>query len=235
MANPTTKVEGSSMLLAIAQVENRANLDEQILKQTIQPDRVIIYEDKNPVQGINQRRLRIAENHKKLQTIVRAYKPDLVWQLEQDVVLEKDCLQRLLERHNQLKTYVSGVQVGRHGIKAIGAWQVKEDEFESISKDAGLIKVDATGFYCFLTPTNIWLEGEAEWTGQPYGPDVVFGLSLREKGYNIYADTDIKVGHDTGYVIQIGENKGKRRILTTNEAEVVRFYKQGTWKYEVKG
>ena len=32
-------------ILAIAQVETRKNLDKQIAKQAIQPDRVIYYED----------------------------------------------------------------------------------------------------------------------------------------------------------------------------------------------
>lgn len=215
-------------VLCIAQVEDRKNLDEQILKQTVQPDRVIFYIDESPAQGIKERRKRIADNHTKLQAIVRAYKPDLVWQLEQDSVLEKDCLERLTMRYYNFKDdnnfgYISGIQVGRHGLYCLGAWKnFTEDSFESLDHTLkGVQAVDATGFYCLLAEKDIWLSGTASYNGEPYGPDVTWGLSTP---YQKYVDMSIKVGHKVKGGIMLPEH-----ISTCN----VRFYKneKGEWKF----
>ena len=47
-------------ILAIAQVEDRKNLDRQIAKQTVQPDHIFMYIDTEPAHGIDARRKRIA-------------------------------------------------------------------------------------------------------------------------------------------------------------------------------
>lgn len=181
-------------ILCIAQVEDRTNLDAQILKQTVQPDRVVFYVDKNPAKTIDERRKRIAENHKKLEAIVKAYKPDLVWQVEQDIDIPPNTLETLIKHYRNGFKYISGIQVGRHGLYAIGAWKnFTENSFESINhKLEGIQEVEATGFYCLLTEADIWLSGKAEWSGEPYGPDVVWGLSITERKY---VDMDLKIGH----------------------------------------
>lgn len=188
-------------ILAIAQVEDRTNLDAQILKQTVQPSRTIFYVDTDPATTIETRRKRIADNHKKLELYVKAYKPDLVWQLEGDCELQPDTLERLIEDYKKLESpdlaYISGIQVGRHGLYCLGAWtDFTEESFLSLDHTKqGIQPVDATGFYCLLAPADVWLQGQAEWNGEPYGPDVAWGLSLRAKGYKIYVDMDIHVGH----------------------------------------
>lgn len=214
-------------ILCVAAVENRTNIDEQILKQTIQPDRVIYYEDKEPAQGINARRTRIAENQEKLKEFAKAYQPDLVWQLEGDVVLPEDCLERLIGRYLQLEDdnfgYISGIQIGRHGIYHIGAWHIPKhrQSFDSVDHTAtGIVEVDATGFYCLLAPTNVWLAGKATWNGEPYGPDVTWGLSL---GFKKYVDMGLHIGH-----------KISGGIISPSDASTctVHFYKENNeWKY----
>ena len=214
-------------VLAIAQVEDRANLDEQILKQTVQPDKVIFYIDENPAKGINERRKRIADNHAKLQAIVKAYKPDLVWQVEEDGVYPKDTLERLIMQYNKLNApdfgYISGIQVGRHGLYHLGAWvNFTADSFESLDyRLKGIQEVEATGFFCLLAERNKWLAGTASYNDEPYGPDVVWGLSTP---YKKYVDMSIEVGHKVkGGVIE------PKHISTCN----VRFYKneKGEWKF----
>lgn len=213
-------------VLAIAQVEDRANLDTQILKQTVRPDRTVFYVDKSPAHTITERRKRIAWNHQKLRHIVQAYESEYVWQLEGDVDLPEDALESLLKTHASINDpqlgYVSGVQVGRHGIYALGAWHVQEDAFQSLDyKSKGLQQVDATGFYCLLAKRDVWLQGECSWSGEPYGPDVVWSLSLE---YNKYVDMNLKIGHKT--------SRGTihpDQLSTCN----VRFYKDGNdWKYK---
>lgn len=215
-------------ILAIAQLEDRTSPDQQILKQTVQPDRVIWHEDKNPAEGINARRIRIAENHKLLQDIVKAYQPDLVWQLEGDSLLPDNCLEVLIENYKELKHptfgYISGVQVGRHGIYALGAWHVSENEFSSVDyRLKGIQEVDATGFYCLLSPAYVWLKGVAHWTDEPYGPDVNWALSLKSQGFRNYANMDLQIGHKT-----------KRGEIWPTHASTsnVRFVKTDSgWKY----
>ncbi len=217
-------------ILVVAQVEDRTNIDQQIAKQTVQPNNVFVYVDENPAQGIDARRLRIAENHKKLEEAVRDLQPDLVWQLEGDCELPENCLKKLLKYYKELKDsdfgYISGIQVGRHGLYCLGAWtDFTEDSFLSLDHTKqGIQPVDATGFYCLLAPTEAWLQGQAEWNGEPYGPDVAWGLSLRAKGYKIYADMDIHVGHIV-----------KNGIIRPSDMSTcnVAFSKiNGTWKYK---
>lgn len=190
-------------ILAIGQVEDRRNIDKQILKQSLPPDRVILYEDKNPAEKMAGRRQRIAENHQKLIDIVKAYPDyDLIWQVEGDCIYTPDTLQLLVRSYEQLDSplfgYVSGVQVGRHGIYALGAWHFSDnrEEFQSVDHTVkGAIEVDATGFYCLLAKRDAWLKGVCSWNGEHWGPDVNWGLSLRQQGYKLYADTNIPVGH----------------------------------------
>lgn len=222
-------------ILAIAQTESTLNLRKQLFIQTIQPDWTFFHVDDNPAKGIDNRRKRIAENHKYLVEAVETIKPDLVWQLEGDCELPRDCLERLLEDYELLSIaqpnskpfgYVSGIQVGRHGLYCLGAWHVDMDRqgFHSLNyKSVGYQLVDATGFYCLLAPTEVWLQGRAHWSGQPWGPDVNWGLSLKK--YNIYCDMDLQIGH---YV--------KRGVIKPSHISTCNadFYKddRGQWKYK---
>ena len=220
-------------VLAIAQVEDRANLDKQILKQTVQPDRVTFFVDKNPAKGFDERRRRIAENHTVLKNIVKAYDYDLVWQLEGDCDLPDYCLELLLADYEHLKSkdknlgYISGIQIGRHGVYAIGAWHIAKDRqtFRSVDyRLRGIKKVDATGFYCLLADRETWLSGESSWNGEGWGPDVNWGLSLEK---NIYVDMDLHIGH----------NIKRGTILPSHDSTCnVHFYKNvnNRWVYKIE-
>lgn len=217
-------------ILCVAQVENDEYIREQIAKQTVQPDAVFIYVDQEPAQGIDNRRIRIAQNHQKLAEFVEDYKPDLVWQVEGDCELPDYCLERLINNYNVLKRkdgdnfgYVSGIQVGRHGLYCLGAWvNVTDTSFESLDHQLkGLQNVDATGFYCLLAERDVWLSGKVDWNGEPYGPDVVWGLSINKQKY---CDMSLSIGHriETGII--------KPEHMSTCNAK---FYKEGDkWSYK---
>lgn len=221
-------------ILCIAQCEDRTNLDVQIAKQTYQPTRTIFLIDENPANTIIERRKRIAENHKKLRTVVEAYKPDLVWQVEQDGDYPSNTLERLIERYLELNDdyfgYVSGIQIGRHGLYCIGAWNnFVEDagtngyaSFESIDHELkGVQEVDATGFYCLLAPYDVWMMGKCTWDGEPYGPDVTWGLSIPRRKF---VDMDLHIGH----IIKSGIIRPEHMSTTT-----VKFEKHdGKWDYK---
>lgn len=220
-------------VLCVAAVEDRENCDKQIMKQTVQPDRTIYYIDSEPAQGIFNRRKRIAENQRKLQDVVRAYEHDcdLVWQIEQDGDLPKDCLEQLIEDYKKLYAnlaedfgYISGIEVGRHGLYCLGAWRnITKDSFESLNHNLeGIQEVQATGLYCLLAKKEVFLSGTASWHDEPYGPDVVWGRSLNKR---IFVNMDIKIGHITPR----GTIRPEHISTTT-----VKFYKKddGKWDYK---
>lgn len=223
---------------AIGQFTDDALFLEQINKQTIKVWDVIKYIDKNPVPDLDDidvlrdRRKRIAKNHLELKDFIEMQcKTEYVWQLESDSVVDKDCLERLIKLHQKLEAegnkvgYVSGIQMGRHGLKCVGAWRFKEDgSFRSLNWGAkGIQTVDGSGFYCLLAKRDVWLKGNADWGGEPYGPDVCFGLSLKKLGYNIYMDTTNWVGHKT-----------EKTILYPDSGINVEFYRDiNKWKYRV--
>ena len=215
-------------ILCVAAVENDEFIREQIAKQTIQPDIVKIYIDENPAKGLDERRKRIADNHKILEQYVEQTDCDLVWQLEGDSELEDNTLERLIGHYIRLQNkdfgYISGIQVGRHGLYCLGAWIVKPDRtsFNSLDyKLTGIQQVDATGWYCLLAPRTVWLEGRANWNNQRYGPDVVWGLSLP---YKKYVDMGLHIGH-----------KLKRGTIRPSDMSTcnARFYLENNeWKFE---
>lgn len=185
------------MKIAVVGMVENGNIFAELDKQTLQPDMRIIVIDDEPAKGIENRRKRIAENQSRLQALVKDIDVDLVWQVEGDCELPENALEELyasyLEKRGKDFAYVSGIQVGRHGVYCIGAWHIAPDELRSVQHDLrGLQEVDATGLYCLLAPKNKWLEGVASWDGELYGPDVVWGLSIKGKKY---VDMDLQIGH----------------------------------------
>ncbi len=61
---------------------------------------------------------------------------------------------------------------------------------------------DGTGFYCYLTPIELYLEHEyITEDSDPYGPDVRYGLWIRQKGFDCLVDWSQPCGHIDGDVI----------------------------------
>lgn len=218
-------------ILAVAAVEDYKNVDAQIAKQTIQPDDKIIFVDPTPAKGIDNRRRRIADNQKRLQHLVSKLDYDLIWQLEGDVDLPENCLETLIKNYKELKQkdknfgYVSAIQIGRHGLYCIGAWvNFRFGHFESIDYHLkGLQPVEATGFYCLLASKKVWLSGKCQWTNEPYGPDVVWGLSINKRKY---VNMDLHIGH----IIKSGTILPEHLSTTTAVFDL----QDGRWKYTTR-
>jgi hypothetical protein len=197
------------MILVTGQIqEDQVDfVNEQLAKITGVEFLQVMLVDEKPAKGIDARRQRIVQNHKELEKMIEKTQSveafNYVIQIEGDSVLQPDTFTKLLARLDQIPSknfgYISGVQVGRHGLYCIGAWHFDdEDHFSSVNhRETGLVKVDATGFYCLLAPVNVWLMGNCAWNGERYGPDVVWGRSLRKLGFNIYADMDNEIGHQS--------------------------------------
>lgn len=218
-------------ILCVGQVEDSKYILEQIAGQTRQPDWIEFYIDPEPVQGLTARRKRITENHQRLIEIVNKYpEADFIWQVEGDSELPKFTLELLvagyLEKASKNNVgYISGIQVGRHGLYCLGAWHVAQDLKSFWSANylkGGIVEIDATGWYCLLAPKHVWLSGVASWNNQVYGPDVNWGLSL--DGYKKYVDMDLHIGHRT-----------KSGVIRPSDASTcnAKFYYDGNgWVYK---
>lgn len=131
---------------------------------------------------------------------------DIVFTLEDDTDFGSNSLMLLLWRYMLLKIttpkigLVSGIQVGRWGYKIIGAWKadnpanltmLKSIEYRNTGNSE---EVDATGFYCFITPRELFCNTPFHFL--PFGPDVHYGLDLRVKGYKNFIDWSVITGHN---------------------------------------
>ena len=223
-------------LLVVGQIQHDQIdfIEKQLARQSdIQFDRRILVDDE-PAKGIEARRAKIAQNHKILHEKVFdfRYEYDYIIQIEGDSVLKEGTFARLIGNLDQVPAdqlgYISGIQVGRHGIYAIGAWHFNDDqtEYESVNhkvKD-GIIEVDATGFYCLIAPIKSWLMGNCYYYDERWGPDVNWGLSLKEQGYHIYVDMGLEIGHQS--------TNGVIGLDNINLCQVKFKKTNGQWKYK---
>lgn len=161
------------------------------------------------------RRRRIADIHEQAKDMIKALDGEYVLGLEDDTVFTNLCVQRLyqpFEDNMQPVGLVSAYEAGRWANKIIGIWGF--DDVHSPKQcwtelpDKGYQNCDATGFYCYLTPTELFVEHEystEDW--QPWGPDVNYGLWLRRKGFDCVVDWSQPCGHnDNGIIITPNNN-----------------------------
>lgn len=149
---------------------------------------------------IGGRRKAIAELHNEAKTHINS---EYVFGIEDDTIVPKNALKRLMQYADDVELgMASGVELGRWGIPYIGAWRVDDinnpTSIVSLAKGTAVEPIDAGGFYCFLTPAKHYQAHTFEpFDGNGLGPDVNFGLALRQQGLNNYADFDIKCTHKT--------------------------------------
>ena len=168
----------------------------------------------NPI-SIPIRRKRIAEIHEQAKDLIKALDGEFVLGLEDDTIFTNLCVERLFRpfrdalsaphKHHKIGL-VTAYAAGRWHNKIIGIWgfdnvnDPKQCWTELPGKDYE--EIDAAGFYCYLTPTQFFLEHEyysEDW--QPWGCDVNYGLELRQKGYMNIVDWSQPCGHADGDII----------------------------------
>lgn len=163
------------------------------------------------VNGINigVRRKRIADIHNQSKELIRALDGEYVLGLEDDTVFTNLSVSRLFmpfSRHRRVGL-VSSYEAGRWLNKIIGVWYFNDVIDPLKCRTASLEdkteqeynEVDATGMYCYLTPTELYLKHDyysEDW--QPWGPDVNYGLWLRKMGYKNFVDWTQPTGHLDG-------------------------------------
>jgi hypothetical protein len=167
--------------------------------------------------SINTRRRRIAAIHNEIRKLIKPC--EYVFLIEDDGVLPPDALSRLLADYqgHPFAGFIEGVELGRWGIPHVGAWRADDvydiKRLEStmparpeLLNDAGRVigslpdyvveEIDAGGLYACLTRYRHYVDHEF----QPYedcafGPDVEWGISLRQQGYRNYLDWSVAVEH----------------------------------------
>ena len=129
-----------------------------------------------------------------------------LWMADTDQIYPQNTLTRLLERsiegdldavtakvHRRYPPYDPIMFRGEHPAFK----NVPDEEW----KKGGLIEVDATGCGSILYNMRVfekipfpWFEFKLE-EGPPLGEDIYFCVKMREAGFRIFVDCDLKVGH----------------------------------------
>lgn len=149
------------------------------------------------------RRMRVADLNNQAKDMVAECDGDYIIGLEDDTVFDRDpdFIFKLLECFTQpLVAFVEGVQVGRWGANIIGAWEADDvfdpKEIKTLLPGPGYQNITGGGFYGYATRKNLFLDC-AHYTSsaQPWGPDVNFGLWLRQRGYKCLINWNLIFGH----------------------------------------
>lgn len=169
----------------------------------------------------------------------KAFDNELLFMVEDDTQIQPDALTKLLIDYQELTKnnvqigFIEGAQVGRHGIRMIGAWKTDDLDNPTVmstipySNTDLFTKIDGGGLYCFLTPLKLFLDHEFYWHDECFSVDVTYGLELRKLGYTNIIDWSVVAGH----VDRSGN------VLVPNEnCSVARYEKQsdGSWKLQAR-
>lgn len=161
---------------------------------------------------------------------------EYVFGLEDDTVFPPNSFARLKDifDKNPNTGFAQGVQMGRWGLNVIGAWRVDDIDNPTVMGTIAMpaepdnrVPIDGGGFFCYLTPTDLYKAHEYYWHDECFSVDATYGLELRKKGYDCYMDTNIVCDHLTeqGKLIPNARNivsidwhkKGSRWVRDTTQ------------------
>lgn len=168
------------------------------------------------------RRQAIAAMKNASKTLIAQLDGDIIIGLEDDTVFTDLDFSRLYNPiiNGDKIGFVEGVQCGRWGVKIVGVWSV--DDFEFVQKAETLTRgkdtwqeIDAGGFYGYATTKELYLNHDYySSTGEPWGPDVNYGLWLRNRGYRCFVNWDIVFGHNDYDKILYPDEKVSKVVYT---------------------
>lgn len=136
-----------------------------------------------------------------------------IWYVDDDQLFYPDTLLKLLARNVSV---VSGLYLQRDAPYGPHMYDREEENGAVYAKhlvegDAGLKKVSATGAGCLLVRTSVlkvldppyWRLGQVGGVmgTDRWGDDIDFCHRVREKGFTIWCDLDVPVGHFTTGVV----------------------------------
>lgn len=180
---------------------------------------------------IAYRRTRICVMKEKSKELIANSK--YIFGLEDDTIAPPNAFTRLLEHitANSSCAVVSGVEVGRHTIPFIGVWTIEplEDPIKISSvpyMSKGTQEVDGCGWYCYITPTDLYKQAHYRYEAECLGPDVVYAWDQRRAGYKVLVDWNVLCNH-------MMEN-GKWLIPSNNTAQIVWDKYNNDWILELQ-
>lgn len=206
-------------------VDGPQPLFEKARNYTIQSkfaQRLCVYRHKGiaNVGSVKARRKRIADIHNEIKALIQP--SQFILSIEDDTLIPVDTL-RVLERgfsEYPHAGFISAVELGRWGYSHVGGWRL-DDIYEpttitSVPVESGVVPVDAAGLYCCLMRFDTYFKHNFEAYGEILGPDVHFGIKLRQMGVMNYMDHRLQCVHLT--------KRGAINIPGTNIVQV-RFSK----------
>lgn len=122
---------------------------------------------------------------------------DYLFFIDADMVFPPDTLTKLLN-HNKNIVNALAFRRTKPYYPCIFKWNNKEKTYETMSYTNGLKKVDATGMACMLIKTDVFKKMDKPWyyyRDHLFSSDITFCENARKLGYEIFADTDLKIGH----------------------------------------
>jgi hypothetical protein len=198
-----TYVDGLADLFVTARnLTEASRFAQRLCVQRPQTDRVLRLFD------ISSRRNRIADIQNEAKQYLQGC--DLIFGVEDDTVPPPHALRQLLHDYavHPHAGFIEGVELGRWGIPYVGAWRADDiyepTKFESAMpptpgetfQPADVIQeIDAGGFYCYLTRAQTFLAHHHAPFGDALGPDVAYGLALRQQGFMNYIDWSVRCAH----------------------------------------
>lgn len=145
--------------------------------------------------------------------------------LEDDTIAPLDALARLENamQSDERVGLASGIQVGRWADPIIGAWQIEPLHEPTTVRTVpyrgmGWQPVDGTGWYCYLTRTELYKAADYRFEADCLGPDVCYGWDLRRQGYKVLVDWEVPCAH----VTQSGS------IYPDKDVRVCTWHKEGS-------
>lgn len=162
------------------------------------------YPSKEKVKRYNtmHRRVRIAKIHEFAKQHILECEYLLL--LEDDGLVHPKLLGKLTKAYymHPFAGFVTGVQIGRHGIPCPGLWQFDDvyepEKIESLKPlGHGIEQIDAAGLYGMLIKKPHYMSATFEEYKGILGPDVGMSISLRQQGLVHYVDWSIEVPHLT--------------------------------------
>lgn len=183
--------------------------------------------------SISERRMHIVNVHNQMREIIADC--DWVFSIEDDGILPPDALEKLIKNTTKYDNVgmVTGVELGRWGIRYVGAWRVDNvfepknvKSLENKATEGGVEELDGSGLYCALIRADCYKSHEF-FTNNGLGPDVNMGLYVRQQGFNNYIDWSIHVTHLTS------KNGQEVEIPATEKASSISLLllSGSTWKY----
>lgn len=196
------------------------------------------------------RRIRIAEVKNQSKDLVNKTDGEYVIGFEDDTVFERlanfDRLLQPLIDDEQIG-FVQGVQMGRWGVRMIGAWELDDAsqpshaetllppppeqlltgkaEFNSYTIDGiSYGYITAGGWYGYATRRNLYLNCEYySSSAQPWGPDVNYGLWLKQQDYRCLIDWETVFGHNDHNIVGYPEAHPLSRVFYNKDMQTGRW------------